>query len=211
MLKSNKALMVFNILILILVGLLSYTTISTYKTTQKTKDQIYFDIWYNQILYKNEMRKLLENKDPFDGSPVETNYQIDEEKKLSLKMIKASIKYAEVSELKTKTYQKSLNIYLEAFNINDGSFFKYTELPELVSGKICGNIIYLLGENQLYSNGVEIDATKNHIDFITCYFMLDINEMADGEPVGGITYKRSEKPGYFNFEIFRVFDDANFS
>jgi hypothetical protein len=167
------------------------------------KKQIYFDMWLEKILLKNEMRRLLINKDPELGFDEETKFKIDEKTNLDFKMVDATIKYEKET--------KSLNIYLRAFNVNNGSDYRFKQLPESVSGGICDNIMYLLAENSLLSNGVRFDATINYIDFINFYFIFDENEMASGEPVGGIIYKRNKEKDLFSFDFLKSFNDADFS
>lgn len=186
-----------------IIALVAISIVINLFLLDRSKDNIYFNMWLNQILHKNETGKLLENKDPELGFIIETKFKIDEENFLYLKMVKANIEY--------KQQIKTLNVYLKAFNIKNGSYFKYRELPESTSRNICDNIMYLLGENSLLLNGKKVDISLGHIDYINFYFLFDINEMASGEPVGGIIYKRSKEEGSFNFEILEEFSDADFS
>jgi len=196
-------LLKFRLELIFIIALVATSIVINLFLLDRSKDNIYFDMWLNQILHKNEVGKLLENKDPELGFVTETKFKIDEGEFLDLKMIKANIEY------KKKT--KTLNVYLRAFNIKNGSDFKYSELPESTSKKICDNIMYLLGESTLLLNGKKVDASRGYIDYINFYFLFDINEMASGEPVGGITYKRSKEKGSFNFELLKSFNNADFS
>ncbi len=199
--------MILNIFTIILVSSLSYTVISYYNSAKEIKNQIYFDIWYNKILTKNELRELLYFKDLEYGYKIgdSPKYFTNEKTYITLRDFEPRFKY--ISE------NKKLDIYLNIYDSGANKQIKYKNVSEETSKQICRDMLRLLSQNNLIINGSnDIDVTLNHIDFITCYFTFNIDEMASGEPVGGIIYKRNKKStNNFDFDFFKSFDNADFS
>lgn len=170
------------------------------------KSQIYFDTWYNQIKQKNEIGKFLAWKDTHYSYQIERGekYKIDKNRYIELKDILVSFEYKKIS--------KTMNIYLNIFDPRTGLDVRYKDLPESTSGEICKDILLIFSENQFITNGdKDSDVTKNHVNFLNFYFTFNMDEMASGEPVGGIIYKRSKEEGSFNFKFLKRFNDADFS
>lgn len=172
----------------------------------ETKKQIYFDIWYNQIKQKNEMGRFLVWKDMHYGYQIKRSekYIIDENRYIELEDILISFEYEKMS--------KNMNIYLNIFDPRTELEVQYKDLPESTSSEICKDILLILSANQFVANGNKNgDVTKDHIKFINFYFTFNMDEMAAGNPVGGIIYKRSKEKGSFNFEFLKSFDDTDLS
>lgn len=170
------------------------------------KSQIYFDTWYNQIKQKNEIGKFLAWKDTHYSYQIERGekYKINKNRYIELKDILVSFEYKKIN--------KTMNIYLNIFDPRTDLEVKYKDLPESTSSEICKDILLILSENQFIMNGdKDSDVTEGHINFINFYFTFNMDEMASGEPVGGITYKRSKEKGSFNFELLKSFNNADFS
>ena len=170
------------------------------------KSQIYFDTWYNQIKQKNEVGKFLAWKDTHYNYQIERGdkYKIDKNRYIELKDILVSLEYAKVN--------KTMNIYLNIFDPRTELEVKYKDLPESTSSEICKDILSILSGNQFIVEGNKnSDVTKNHINFINFYFTFNMDEMAEGEPVGGLIYQRSKEEGSFNFEFLEIFNNADFS
>jgi len=194
------------IIISYILALIATIVAIFYYSLNQMKNQIYFDAWYNQIKQKNEIGKFLAWKDMHYSYQIENGekYKIDKNRYVELKDILVSFNYEKGN--------KTMNIYLNIFDPRAKLEVKYTDLPEPTSSRICRDILLILSGNQFVIDGNKnSDVTKDHVNFINFYFLFDMNDMAEGEPVGGIIYKRSKEEGLFNFEFLKNFKDADFS
>jgi hypothetical protein len=202
MIQKYKFISIFFI-ILITVSAFFYLSI------RNLRNDIYFDMWLNDVVNKNNQSSFFQKKDPYWGNEVETKFKIDSQRYINLKNIETKIDYHQ----ETKTLRLFLNTPNSSSKKNAETFYyKYSDLKKELSEEICSNILFILSD---YSGplhqGKQIDVTQNYIKYINCYFTFDIDHMAAGEPVGGIIYKRSKKEGLFNFEFLKRFSDADFS
>lgn len=173
-----------------------------YYSLTEVRNRIYFNIWLNQIIQKNELGKFLKWKDPHLGYQIEDSekYAIDKQNYVTTNDITISFEYIKKD--------KKLNIYLNIFNTRNAKEVRYNDMPEEIAQKICNHIALLISENGLIIDGnKDYDVTKNYIDSIQFYFLFNPDDMASGNRIGGLIYKRNNKNNSFDF--LKSFDNGS--
>jgi len=201
MLSKFRSELIFVTMLILIIALFSLFL-------NKLRNDIYFDMWLNDIIGKNDKSSFFQMKDPYWGNEVETKFKVDDKQYVNLKDIKIGIDY--------NKNLKTLKLYLNTPNYssknNKNFYYRYETLGEDASKKICGKVLFIVSDylGPLHQ-GKALDVTKNYVKYINCYFTFDENDMASGDPVGGIIYKRSKEKEFFRFNFLKSFNDADFS
>lgn len=178
--KFNKILATYLFTFIILIGLANYVL-------DRTKSEIYFNMWLNQIVAKSASGNLLITRDTEDF--IMDNYTVGKTV-INLDHTSTRVRY----DKKTK----SLNIFLMIPKVENNtlSYFSFKDIPNDISKKICEGVekkaLYGSLSNQFTINGEEVlpNRFNSFVNTMGCYFLSDDPE----------TYVLAESGGW----IFRI-------